>query len=224
MPIQLGLSTAPQSELEMRVGGDRREAQRRAMARAGLDRRQWQRRRTTLNSLILTALTVTFPQQVNLGLVALPAVSLVAPAPLAQVTVTVNSYVAVPVRRAYEVYVREAARRYRVDAALIRSVMQTESRYNALAVSPRGAAGLMQLMPALQRQFRVTDPFDPRQNIMAGTRYLRQLLDLHAGDVRLALASYNAGPGNVAKYGDVPPFQETHDYIERVTGLLASTR
>ena len=157
-----------------------------------------------------------------MGLVVLPA-SLVAPAPAASVTVVVNSYVAVPARRAYDAYIREAARRYRVDAALIRSVIQTESRFNALAVSPAGARGLMQIMPATLRHLGVRDAFDPRENIMAGTRYLRQMLDMHGGDVRLALAAYNAGPGNVFAYGDVPPFQETHDYIARVTGLLYAT-
>ena len=161
-------------------------------------------------------------------MIALPAPALIpaafSSAPVATVTVTVDSYIAVPARRAYDGYIREAARRYRIDAALIRSVLQAESRFNALAVSPSGAQGLMQLMPALVRQLNVQDPFDPRENIMAGARYLRQMLNLHDGDVRLALASYNAGPGNVMKYGDVPPFPETEDYVLKVTELLAGAR
>jgi soluble lytic murein transglycosylase-like protein len=75
-------------------------------------------------------------------------------------------------------------------------------------------------MPALAQELGVTDPFDPRQNIMAGARYLRQLLDAHKGNVKLTLASYNAGPGNVARYKGVPPFQETRDYVKRITGYL----
>jgi soluble lytic murein transglycosylase-like protein len=89
-------------------------------------------------------------------------------------------------------------------------------------VSPVGALGLMQLMPDVAAELGAIDPMDPRQNVMAGARYLRQLLDAHRGDVRLALASYNAGPGNVAKYRAIPPFKETRDYVKRVTALLAA--
>jgi len=78
-------------------------------------------------------------------------------------------------------------------------------------------------MPAVAAELGAQDPLDPRQNIMAGARYLRQLLDSHRGNVGLALASYNAGPGNVAKYGAIPPFKETRDYVKRVTALLAAT-
>lgn len=107
---------------------------------------------------------------------------------------------------------------------MIRAVMQAESGFNARAVSPVGALGLMQLMPALATALGVTDPLDPRQNIMAGSRYLKQLMDAHRGNVRLALASYNAGPGNVAKYGAIPPFKETQNYVKKVTALLADAR
>jgi soluble lytic murein transglycosylase-like protein len=221
-PINLGLSAADPADLELRHASERRDAERRAALRPAPDRRHGQRRRATWRHIAFTALTITFPHHLNLGLIALPA-SLVAPAPVSTVTVVVNSYVAVPARRAYDAYIREAARKYRVDVALIRSVIQTESRFNALAVSPAGARGLMQMMPATLRHLGVQDPFDPRENILAGTRYLRQMLDMHGGDVRLALAAYNAGPGNVFAYGDVPPFQETHDYIAKVTGLLYAT-
>ena len=122
---------------------------------------------------------------------------------------------------AYDDIVADAAGAYGLDPHMIRAVMQTESGFNAMAVSPVGALGLMQLMPAVAAELGVTDPLDPRQNIMAGSRYLRQLLDAHDGNVRLALASYNAGPGNVAKYGAIPPFKETQNYVKKVTALVA---
>jgi len=102
--------------------------------------------------------------------------------------------------------------------------MQTESAFDALAVSRAGAVGLMQLMPDLASELGVDDPFDPRKNIMGGAKYLRRLLDLHHGNVRLALASYNAGPANVSEYGGVPPFPETRKYVKTVTRLVASSR
>lgn len=127
-------------------------------------------------------------------------------------------------KSAYDDIVAEAARLYHLDPHMIRAVMQAESGFNPMAVSPVGAVGLMQLMPAVAAELGVTDPLDPRQNIMAGSRYLRQLLDAHRGNVRLALASYNAGPGNVAKYGAIPPFRETRNYVKKVTALLADAR
>ena len=89
-----------------------------------------------------------------------------------------------------------------------------------MAVSPDGAKGLMQLRPILARELGVRNPFDPRQNIMGGARYLRQLLNMHDGDIRLALASYNAGPRNVMRYAGVPPFRETQRYVKRILALL----
>jgi soluble lytic murein transglycosylase-like protein len=127
-------------------------------------------------------------------------------------------------RHAYDDLIAEAAKLYAIDPHMIRAVMEAESGFNAMAVSPVGALGLMQLMPAVAAELGATDPFDPRQNIFAGTRYLRQLLDAHRGNLKLALASYNAGPGNVAKYGAIPPFKETQNYVKKVTALLSDAR
>ena len=103
--------------------------------------------------------------------------------------------------------------------------MQTESALNPIAVSDAGAVGLMQLMPDVAQEMGVRDPFDPRENIMAGARQLRRLLDLQHGDVTLAVASYNAGAEAVARYGGtIPPFTETQNYVVRVTHLLQSRR
>ena len=126
----------------------------------------------------------------------------------------------VPPSEAYEEIIQEAAAEYDIDAALIRAVMQAESAFNPVAVSRAGALGLMQLMPELVSEFGVDDPFDPRQNIMAGARQLRRLLDMHKGDITLAVASYNAGASNVARYGGIPPFEETQNYVVRVINLL----
>ena len=138
-----------------------------------------------------------------------------------QVTTSIDKVVVVPPSKAYDSIIQEAAVVHNVDPRLIRSVMQTESAFNPVAVSPAGALGLMQLMPEVAAELNVDDPFDPRQNIMAGARYLRQLLDAHRGNVRLTLASYNAGPGNVARYKGVPPFRETREYVKKITGYLA---
>jgi len=112
--------------------------------------------------------------------------------------------------------VMEAADRHRVDQALLRAVIQTESGWNPTAVSRKGAAGLMQLLPVTAQRFGVSDVFNPRQNVDAGARYLKVLLDRYNGDLDLALAAYNAGEGAVARHGGVPPFRETRDYVQKV--------
>jgi hypothetical protein len=108
------------------------------------------------------------------------------------------------------------ARQNQLSPNLIHSVIQVESNYDPLAVSPKGALGLMQLIPATARRFGVSDVFDPADNIQGGARYLRYLLDLYKGNDILALAAYNAGEGAVARYGGIPPFEETWNYVNRV--------
>ena len=125
-----------------------------------------------------------------------------------------------PPELAFNDLIKEAAQKYSVREDLVRGVVRAESAFDQFAVSSVGAQGLMQLMPALSKELGVTDPFDARQNIMAGTRYLAQLLDMHKGNIALALASYNAGPGAVDKYHGVPPFRETRHYVKSITDGL----
>ncbi len=162
------------------------------------------------------------------------ALALVVPNPLeqstwsvplpARVTTTMQCMNAIPAPGPYDSLIREAASLYRVEVALIRSVIEAESGFDASAVSPAGALGLMQLTPTIVAALGVENPLNPRDNIMAGTRLLRELLDRNHGNLEMALASYNAGPTAVALYGAVPPFKETQGYVKRVTELIADAR
>jgi len=115
--------------------------------------------------------------------------------------------------------IQTTAQRHNVDPNLVRAVIKVESNFNPRAVSPKGAMGLMQLMPATARNLSVSDPFDPEQNVNAGVRHLRELLDSYQGDVSLSLAAYNAGSGAVARSKGVPPYSETRQYVKRITTL-----
>lgn len=119
--------------------------------------------------------------------------------------------------------VEKAAREHELDPLLVEAVIRAESGYNPAAVSPKGAAGLMQLMPSTARRHGVRDRFDPGENIRAGVRYLKALREAF-GDDRLALAAYNAGEGAVLKHGGVPPYPETIEYLRRVQKLYESAR
>lgn len=134
--------------------------------------------------------------------------------------VTTSTTFRLPPELQYEDLIQEAARRYAISPDLVRAVIRAESAFDAMAVSAAGAQGLMQLMPALSQELGVRDPFDPRENVMAGTHYLAYLLDYHHGNLELALASYNAGPAAVDRYNGVPPFPETQQYIKTITGGL----
>jgi len=123
---------------------------------------------------------------------------------------------AAPAQSSYGEIIARAAEKYSLPAALLRAVAKAESGFNPRACSSAGAMGLMQLMPSTAREVGVDNPWDPEENIEGGARYLRQLLDQYANNVPLALAAYNAGPGQVKKHGGIPPFEETRNYIQRV--------
>ncbi len=115
--------------------------------------------------------------------------------------------------------IEQAAARHNVDPNLVRAVVKVESNFNPNAVSRKGAMGLMQLMPSTARQLKVKNPFDPQQNVDAGVRHLKQLLESYGGDVKLTLAAYNAGAGAVARSSGVPHYAETQNYVRRITNL-----
>lgn len=122
----------------------------------------------------------------------------------------------------YENYFQAAAETYQIPENLLKAVAKAESDFNPNAVSHCGAQGIMQLMPSTARSLGVTNSFDPAQNIMGGAKYLRQMLDSFNGDVSKALAAYNAGPNAVEKYGGIPPYQETQNYVAKVLGYAGN--
>jgi soluble lytic murein transglycosylase-like protein len=119
----------------------------------------------------------------------------------------------------YGTSIRRAAEHYSIDGLLLASMVEVESSFDPQAVSYRGAVGLMQLMPTTAVALSLEDLHDPDLNVDRGARYLRYLLDLYDGDLELALAAYNAGPGNVRRYGGIPPFRETQNYVQKVLSL-----
>jgi soluble lytic murein transglycosylase-like protein len=124
----------------------------------------------------------------------------------------------------YDDHIRQAAALYQIPEELVRAVIKVESDFDPRAVSPANARGLMQLIPETADRMLVTDVFDPRQNIFGGVRYLRVLANLFNGDIELTLAGYNAGEGAVMRYGGIPPYPETVDYVKRVLGYYREYR
>jgi soluble lytic murein transglycosylase-like protein len=124
----------------------------------------------------------------------------------------------------YDKWIRQAATLYQLPEELVRAVIKVESDYDPRAVSGAGAQGLMQLMPETATRMQVRDPFDPRENIFGGVRYLRVLANLFNGDLDLTVAAYNAGEGAVARYGGIPPYPETQDYVVRVRTYYSAYR
>jgi soluble lytic murein transglycosylase-like protein len=122
-------------------------------------------------------------------------------------------------QREIDAAIDQAASRHNVDPNLVRALVKVESNFNPNAVSRKGAMGLMQLMPQTARQLNLKNPFDPQQNIDAGVRHLKQLLDNYNGDVRLSLAAYNAGSGAVSRSRGIPRYSETQNYVRRITNL-----
>lgn len=125
-----------------------------------------------------------------------------------------------PDRATIKAWVHALAPRYGIDPDLVLAVIEVESRFNPRARSPRNAQGLMQLIPATATRFSIKDPLDPFQNLIGGMRYLRWLLDYFDDDIKLALAAYNAGEQAVKRYGGVPPYPETQNYVSRIVRLM----
>jgi soluble lytic murein transglycosylase-like protein len=198
----------------LRHSQDRRHGDRRSRNRSAEGRRRRDRRRSRFRTLLLAAAalatthtTRTETKPLNPG-----------------IAVSIDAVRALQPERAYDDIIAEAAARYDLDPDLIRAVMRAESAFNPMVVSPAGAQGLMQLMPELAVELGVQDPFDPRDNIMGGARYLRWLLDRNRGNIPMTLAGYNAGPTVVSRYRKIPPFRETQTYVKRITRFLADAK
>jgi len=197
---------------ERRHSDDRRHSE-----RSFADRRRANRRKRTLRGLLFGMFAMSLPAH--------------SPKPPNTSISTSEGFVStsedfrpLPATIAYNDTIAEAANLYSLDPNLIRAIIRAESAFNPFAVSRAGAQGLMQLMPAVAEELNVLDPFDPRQNIFGGARYLRRLLDHNDGNLDLAVASYNAGPGAVDRYNGIPPYRETRNYVKKVNLFLKNAK
>jgi hypothetical protein len=182
------------------------------------ERRMANRRKLALGAGLLASMAAATPRALSF------ARSLRTSAPV-EVEVSTSSDFRLPAlnREALDAVIGEASAAYGVSPDLVKAVIQTESQFDPMAVSPVGALGLMQLMPVTAAYLGVADPFDPRQNVNGGVKYLSMLLDRFNGNVALALAGYNAGPTAVARHRGIPPFRETRGYVQKIRALVSDT-
>ena len=213
-----------------RRSDDRRHADRRASAAEGgrrhqPDRRRFDRRTRLAGAGLLAAIAFGVGGHEVASRMDRPGFGIFPPMsePSASVDVTADYHLPAWDKAALEPFIQEAAQRHRISPSLIRAVIQQESRFNPLAVSHVGAQGLMQLMPATARHVGIENPFDPRENILGGTKYLSSMLQRFKGNTAKALAAYNAGPTVVARHRGVPPYRETQGYVRKIQKLVQDT-
>ena len=197
--------------------GDRRVSERRSPERAGPGRRRGERRKTTARAgLLMAVLSLLSGGRILLR----PTVETSTDGfRLAPDVTEMKTDETDPSR--FDAIIEEASALYGVNSALVKAVIQAESRFNPLAVSPVGAKGLMQLMPVIAREYGALDPLDAKQNVFAGVKYLSNLLDRYNGNVSMALAGYNAGPTAVKRFRGIPPYRETRGYVRKIQNLIA---
>ncbi len=209
---------------------DRRHAERRLLMSFGgrrlrEDRRKHDRRLRLAGAGLLAAAALAVGGHEVLSRAGVGPIGIGASGDEPSASVDVNTDFHLPAwdKAALEPFIQEAATIHGLPAALIRAVIQTESRFNPLAVSRVGAQGLMQLMPDTARHVGIDNPFDPRENILGGTKYLRSLVERFNGNTAKAVAAYNAGPTVVARRGGIPPYRETQGYVRKIQKLVAGT-
>jgi soluble lytic murein transglycosylase-like protein len=197
--------------------GDRRVGERRRPERACAGRRRGERRKSTARAgLLMAVLSLLSGGRILMR----PSVETSADNfRTATETTEVVKNENDPSR--FDHIIEEAAALYGVNSALVKAVIQAESRFNPLAVSPVGAKGLMQLMPIIYKEYGASNPLDAKENIFAGVKYLSELLDRYNGNVSLALAGYNAGPTAVKRFRGIPPYRETRGYVRKIQNLIA---
>jgi hypothetical protein len=199
--------------------GDRRVGERRSPERACAGRRRGERRKSTARAgLLMAVLSLLSGGRILMRpTVETSSDDFRVPTETTEVVKDEND----PSR--FDGIIEEAAALYGVNSALVKAVIQAESRFNPLAVSPVGAKGLMQLMPVIAKEYGAANPLDAKQNIFAGVKYLSQLLDRYNGNVSLALAGYNAGPTAVKRFRGIPPYKETRGYVRKIQNLIAES-
>ena len=196
--------------------GDRRQAERRSPDRASAGRRRGDRRRSTARAgMLMAVLSLLSGGRILMRPSVETSVGDFRVPDTTEVVKNEND----PTR--FDAIIEEAASLYGVNSALVKAVIQAESRFNPLAVSPVGAKGLMQLMPMIAKEYGALNPLDAKQNVFAGVKYLSHLLDRYNGNVSLALAGYNAGPTAVKRFKGIPPYRETRGYVRKIQNMIA---